>query len=138
MARTEAAERREDGRSRRHRPRSRRAAGLLAALALAAALAVAVPRLTGGSAPNRVLLAASGMEYSARVLEARPGEVEVTFANTDAVAHTFTVPDLGVDLEVASGEAGTAVFSAPHGTYRYVCTVPGHDGPGMRGELRVR
>lgn len=133
MGRTEAAERRQASRS-----GHRLAAGLLAAFVLAAALAVAASRLTRQSGANRVLLAASGMEYSARVLEARSGEVEMTFANTDAVPHTFTVPDLGVDLEVASGEARTAVFSVRHGTYRYVCTVPGHDGPGMRGELWVR
>lgn len=133
MGRTEAAERRQASRS-----GHRLAAGLLAAFVLAAALAVAASRLTRQSGANRVLLAASGMAYSARVLEARPGEVEMTFANTDAVPHTFTVPDLGVDLEVASGEARTAVFSVRHGTYRYACTVPGHDGPGMRGELWVR
>lgn len=88
--------------------------------------------------PHRVVLAAGGNEYSARLLHARHGDLEVTFANTDAVTHTFTVPELGVDLVVASGEAGTASFRARPGTYRYLCTVPGHDGPGMRGELRVR
>lgn len=84
------------------------------------------------------MLAASGLEYSDRVLEGRGGDVTVAFANTDAVPHTFTVPSLGVDLIVGSGEAGTATFRAPAGTYRFVCTVPGHDGAGMQGELRLR
>ncbi len=137
MGQTEAAEGKgEDGRG-RHLLQPGRGVALLAALLLATALAVALPRFTGRTGADRLVLAASELEYSARVLEARPGEVEVTFANTDAVPHTFTVPALGVDLEVAPGEARTATFSARAGSYSYLCTIPGHTGPGMRGELKV-
>lgn len=108
------------------------------AFVVAVALVLGIQGARDASDDGSLVLAARNLEYSARVLEGRSGEVNVAFANTDAVTHTFTVPALGVDLVVASGEAGTTTFRAGPGTYRFVCTVPGHDGPGMRGELRLQ
>lgn len=108
------------------------------AFLVAVAAVVAVRQLGDDGDRHTLVLAASELEYSSSVLEGRSGEVAVAFANTDAVTHTFTIPALGVDLVVGAGEAATATFRAGPGTYRFVCTVPGHDGPGMRGELRLR
>lgn len=105
-------------------------------LAVAATAGWRVLDLSGRS--NELLVGADDFAFSSLELKARRGMTEVTFANTDAVTHTFTIAELGLDLVVASGEAGTATFEARPGRYQFLCTIPGHDVPGMRGVLRVK
>jgi plastocyanin len=110
---------------------------------VAVAVAVALTGLatwsvaSGRGSPDRLMVATADFAFSPLELRAGPGPIEVTLTNTDAVTHTFTIPSLGVDLVVASGEADTSTFEARPGRYRFICTVPGHDVPGMRGVLTV-
>lgn len=111
--------------------------------ALALVLAVAAGAFTARAVladppPSRVILSVESLVFSSDALEVAAGSIVVTVANTDAVAHTFTVPELDVDLDVAGSEARSITFEAPPGTYRFECVVPGHTGPGMRGTLEVR
>lgn len=117
--------------------RLRRALAVVATLALAAAIVAVFRAAVTPAGREHLLLEASDFEFSTRSLRAEAGEVELSFANTDAVPHTFTVEDLGVHLEVGGGEARRISFDAEPGRYRFVCTVPGHDTPGMRGVLVV-
>ena len=55
--------------------------------------------------------------------------------NKDGVRHTFTIPALGIDLEVPGLKAGRIDINAPAGTYQIICTVPGHDS--MTGTLTI-
>ena len=119
-------------------PRTRGRLALALVVAVAGALAVVVyDRVTAPPTGDELFLGATDFEFSDRTLRAAPGAVEISFANTDAVPHTFTIPELDVHLEVGGGEAKRTTFAAEPGRYQYVCTIPGHDTPGMRGVLTV-
>lgn len=64
-------------------------------------------------------------------------DVTVTIPNHGASLHTFVVPDLGIDVEMASGQTQTVTINAPAGTYDFICDVPGHAAAGMVGTLTV-
>ena len=78
------------------------------------------------------------MAFSTTRLAARAGEVTVRMRNGDLFWHTFTVPELGVNLRVPVRGERTATFTAAPGTYEFICAIPGHTQAGMRGTLRVR
>lgn len=122
------------------RRRTRRSLLAVAAIAGAVAFGAAVLVLRGtapASTGPDVLLGVSDLAFSTRELTVEAGEVTLALANTDAVAHTFTVPELDVNIEVGGGEATSATFTAKPGTYDYICTIPGHDNEEMRGVLTV-
>lgn len=91
----------------------------------------------GGAADRDLLLGVSDLAYSTRSLRASSGEINLAFANTDAVPHTFTIEALDVEVEAGGGEAARLTFDAEPGTYDFICTIPGHDTPSMRGVLTV-
>lgn len=111
--------------------------GVVVGVVLALLTVVVVRSLASRPNGDDLLLGASDLAFSTQTLEARAGEVTLAFANTDAVPHTFTVRALGVDVEAGGGEATRTTFTAEPGTYDYVCTIPGHDNPEMRGVLTV-
>lgn len=55
--------------------------------------------------------------------------------NKDGIRHTFTIPELGIDVEVPGLKARRIDIDAPAGTYQIICTVPGHDN--MTGTLTI-
>ena len=124
-------------------PRTRRAAVAVALAALVLVLVVAagatLVRVMGGDAgPAEIVLTTNDFEFSDRQLVTSSRTVELTLANVDGVTHTFTIGELDVDLVVGAGEARSLTFDVAKGRYRFTCTVPGHDTPGMRGELVVQ
>ncbi len=54
------------------------------------------------------------------------------------IIHTFTVKALGIDWSLRGGETQdqTFTFTRP-GTFKLVCTVPGHEAAGMVGTVTV-
>jgi nitrite reductase (NO-forming) len=80
-------------------------------------------------------------------------EVTVNFNNTGALEHSWTLVANDADVatvtdanainsastgSVAGGASDTVTFTAPSaGTYKYVCTIPGHAAGGMVGTLTV-
>ena len=81
-------------------------------------------------------------------------EVTVTLNNAGALEHSWTLVGNDADVAtvtdadainsastgtVAGGASDTLTFTAPAaGTYKYVCTVPGHAAGGMVGTLTVQ
>lgn len=55
------------------------------------------------------------------------GSSGVWVENNDGIRHTFTVEELGLDLEVPALKAKRVDIDAAPGTYEIVCTVPGHE-----------
>lgn len=61
--------------------------------------------------------------------------------NSDAFAHTFTVPELGIDTTVLPGDTATIEIDAPAGTYTVYCKPhadvdePDPDKAGMAGTI---
>jgi hypothetical protein len=85
--------------------------------------------------PGRLVVSMKNSRFTTDRMEARPGWIRVVVANPDLFWHTWTVPDLDVDVTVPVGSVREAdVFLRP-GRYDYVCRVPGHSR--MQGVLVV-
>ena len=76
-----------------------------------------------GSEPAYVGSGGAGAKV---LFTAKVGEkVTVSVANHDAMPHTFTSPDLGVDADIAPGSTTTFTFTASSaGTFTWYCSVP--------------
>lgn len=96
-----------------------------------------------GPAPSpgasEVVVEGRELYFSPSELRIQAGEtVNLTFVNEGHMAHTFTVSELGIDLRVRPGDRVTAALESPEaGRYEFICTVPGHEDGGMRGEIVV-
>jgi hypothetical protein len=107
--------------------------GLAAVAVVAAAPSmVAVPE--GGE--GRVVVSMRNSRFTTDRLESEAGWVKLVVANPDLFWHTFTVPDLDIDVAVPVGSVREADAKLPVGEYQYVCRVPGHSR--MLGVLVVR
>jgi glucose/arabinose dehydrogenase/uncharacterized cupredoxin-like copper-binding protein len=65
-------------------------------------------------------------------------DVTVSLPNTGAALHNFSIDELGIDVDVAAGDTGSATINAPAGDYEFYCNVPGHEEAGMLGTLTVQ
>ena len=64
--------------------------------------------------------------------------VNLTLVNAGDLRHDLVIPDLGVRLAVAPGrQATTGIEINEAGTYRFLCSYPGHAEAGMTGVLTV-
>ena len=76
-------------------------------------------------------------EFDPTTVRVRAGEAaKLVVKNSDLGIHTFTIEELAVDVSIL-GRSETLIElpSAAAGSYRYICTVPGHGD--MKGTLVV-
>jgi plastocyanin len=66
-----------------------------------------------------------------------PGSVTFRFTNRGRVKHDFKIAGKKTPV-INRGRSATLRVALRRGSYRYVCTVPGHSASGMKGTLRVR
>jgi plastocyanin len=111
---------------------------VVVAITLAAVTVAGPPRAAVAAGSQQLTLQAAGAAFSATSLAASPGRVTVSLANHDLFWHTFTIESIGVNLDVPVGGTRSVTFTATPGTYKFTCTVPGHEAAGMRGTLTVR
>jgi uncharacterized cupredoxin-like copper-binding protein len=65
-------------------------------------------------------------------------DVVITITNNGALAHDFSLPDLGITSKLLNpGESTTVTVNAAAGDYTFICTVPGHADAGMTGTLTL-
>lgn len=71
---------------------------------------------------------------------APPGRLEILSRNESPIQHNIAIRDgdrvVEGDVVGSGGTSRLAVDLSP-GTYQFVCTVPGHEEGGMKGELTV-
>lgn len=74
------------------------------------------------------------VEVVAETVEWHPGTITMTTGasgiwvdNRDGIRHTFTVPELDIDLEIPALKTRRIDVEAAPGTYQIVCDVPGHE-----------
>ena len=81
-----------------------------------------------------VIVAAADVEFPETVRVAAGGALFVD--NRDPGRHTFTIEELGIDVELPANTARRVVLGdvAP-GTYEYICSIIGHEK--MTGQLIV-
>ena len=133
-------------------PHRVRRAGLLGRLRQAwflAAVALAAVGLAGGvmAADRWVDAGATRLAVTARDTAFTPADLRVeagrtvvlSFRNDDPIFHDWEVEGLAnVDAGARPGQTRTIRFTIDQpGTYRIVCTVPGHADAGMAGTLLV-
>lgn len=97
----------------------------------------------GGANPVRpvngvIEMTASAFAFKPDQIAMEVGEqVTLKLTSTDSL-HTFTIRDLGIDVEIPPGEtAAVDLTGTRKGTYTFYCTVPGHREKGMEGSLFV-
>ena len=74
---------------------------------------------------------------------AAPGSVEFVSVNKASIPHNIALRDpsgklLGEGPDVSGGGSSKFSASVKTGTYSFVCTVPGHEEGGMKGQLTVK
>lgn len=116
-----------------------RAIAIWAASLLSAGAIVSIVATLGvESVPARagdIRVGAQDMEFHPPSFDADAGSVSVAVTNNDSFRHTFTIDELGVDLELPPNTTQRVSFTVEPGTYRFYCRP--HD-PDMEGELAVR
>lgn len=126
-------------------------------------LAVFLSACAGGAAPTKVTVTMTEFGFEPNVIQATAGSpVELTLVNEGAIEHDFVIEVIPVtdvsssnsgehhmstdehseyDLHTstAAGETSTLTFTPTEpGTYKIICSVPGHLDAGMTGELIVK
>ena len=88
----------------------------------------------------QVTVTAVDIDFQPETLELRAGEpVNVTVINDGEALHDFTVEEAGLHVNVDPGQSVTTGLTIDDpGTYRAVCTVPGHEDAGMVVDLVVQ
>jgi len=95
---------------------------------------------SSGSTPSEGLtVRASEFRFTPETIALKVGEpAQLTVTNVGNVQHTFTIPDLEVNLILASGQTLTADFTPTEsGSFELLCTVPGHKEAGMVATVEV-
>ena len=77
------------------------------------------------------------MKFRPARLTATEGIVVIRFVNRGSIVHDLRVAGKRTP-RIGAGKVATLRFAGlKAGTYRFVCTVPGHTAAGMRGVLTV-
>jgi len=112
------------------------------ALAEAGAKVSSKPIVAEGGTLEMPADPSGALAFASTRAQAPPGPLEVVMPNPASVQHNIALREGGRLLEKGEvvGEGGTSSFTAnlKAGTFTYVCTVPGHEEGGMKGELTVK
>lgn len=118
--------------------------GAAVGVALAASLLVVWPQSDDTASLTDEQIAAlptvdlTNFTFSPAQLRVGPGQpVAFKFTNDTDDSHTFTITELGVDIEVPSGRTRIAVVDAKPGQYAVHCAAGDHREKGMVGRLTV-
>jgi plastocyanin len=93
--------------------------------------------------PGSIKVTMSEFKFDPAAISAKPGKVTFFLVNAGSVGHDMVVlgPDgkrlAGSDL-VQGGDSGVlTIDNLPAGSYRVICSQPGHEEAGMKGTLSV-
>lgn len=105
-------------------------------IGVAAAMIITSMTTTEPAQPGDVVLAVDGFAFAPDTVEVDLGEGGLWIDNPELSHHAFSVPELGIDVQLPAGKARRIDLggTAP-GTYDFVCSVPGHQS--MTGQLVV-
>jgi uncharacterized cupredoxin-like copper-binding protein len=112
----------------------KRLAFLAVVVLVAAAIAVPVTIAVGATS-----VSVTGKEYKFILSKkkVRHGSVTFKFKNAGKLTHDFKIAGKKTKTIVKAKSAAPLTVKLKKGTYKYVCTIPGHADKGMKGTLRV-
>lgn len=64
-------------------------------------------------------------------------DVTVEVVNVGSIEHDWTIESESVAIPVTAGQTATGTVNLPAGTYKVICSIPGHEEAGMKGTLTV-
>lgn len=84
-----------------------------------------------------------GLVFASTKATAKAGMLELISVNKANIPHNIAVRDSGGKLlaegpDVQGGKSSKVSVTVKSGKYEFVCTVPGHEEGGMKGELQVK
>jgi uncharacterized cupredoxin-like copper-binding protein len=121
-------------------PRKTALIALGATTALAAAGAPAVTSGSGGharAAASSVSVTGKEFKFTLSTKSPRHGSVTFRFKNAGSVKHDFKIAGKKTKV-IKPGKTTTLTVTLKKGTYKYLCTVPGHAAAGMKGKLTAK
>ena len=121
--------------------RTRVAAAVLAALLVSVAGCGGSSGRAQPAGSYKVIM--TEFKFDPSAITVKPGTTTFFLVNQGSVAHDMVVETqagqrvAGSELVQAGGEATFTVDNLAAGSYRIVCTQPGHEAAGMKGTLSV-
>lgn len=95
-----------------------------------------------GDGPVEVVVTMTDFKIEPATITVSQGATVRLVVKNDSSAnpHDFSIPDLNAATkQLAGNESETITFTADKtGTFKILCTVPGHEALGMKGELKVQ
>lgn len=79
------------------------------------------------SQPGDVEVVASAVEFDRDQIVVPAGETGFWLDNRDGIRHTFTIEELGLEIDAPGLSAQRADFDLASGAYTVICAVPGHE-----------
>lgn len=112
----------------------KRLAFLAVVVLVAAAIAVPVTIAVGATS-----VSVTGKEYKFTLSKksARHGSVTFKFKNAGKLSHDFKIAGKKTKIILKGKSAAPLTVKLKKGTYKYVCTIPGHADKGMKGTFRA-
>jgi uncharacterized cupredoxin-like copper-binding protein len=111
----------------------KRPAFLAVAVLVVAAIALPIT-IAGGATSDSVT--AKEYKFTLSSKSVRHGTVTFRVTNRGKLAHDFKIAGKKTKI-LQKGKSTTLTVRLRKGSYRYVCTIPGHADKGMKGTLRV-
>ena len=85
--------------------------------------------------PGDIRLVTRDVKFRPSTINTQIGTVSVHVTNEDSTRHTFTIDELGVDLNLPPNSTQRVSFEAEPGTYGFICSP--HESS-MQGTLIVK
>jgi plastocyanin len=108
---------------------------LLLVLVVAGATIAVITQVSFGATTDNV--SAKEFSFTLSKRSVRHGTVTFRLTNRGRTGHDFKIAGRKTPI-IRPGRSATLRVTLRRGTYRYICTVPGHASAGMKGTLRVR
>lgn len=100
-----------------------------------ASLAISAGTESETAQAGDVVVAARQVMWAPEAIGLDASDSGLWIDNQDGIRHTFTIPQLGIDVEVPALKARRIDIDAAPGEYQIICTVPGHEA--MTGTLTI-
>jgi uncharacterized cupredoxin-like copper-binding protein len=116
----------------------KRIASLVAVLAVAAVSVFTVVAYAGSNhaTATTITVKATEFKFTLSKKSAHHGKVTFKVTNKGHVSHDFKINGKKTKL-LSPGKSATLVVTLKKGSFKYICTVPGHAAAGMKGTFKA-